>query len=120
MLRVVTHLAALFIRSCTLLHASTVALYLFDEGRQWYPSGLLSDSSPNRYALVIGNGGQIVAGHFGNGISFAQRPPIALPAGSTLMGLKPIQMPAGRTVEPLWWKNANFGALMTSGCAGSA
>jgi hypothetical protein len=35
--------------------------------------------------------------------------------GAKLFGLVPIDVPPGRTVQPMWWGNATFAALLTSG-----
>lgn len=93
----------------------TVALWLFDEQAGVYPSTVLTDSSPNDYLLVIGNGGQIVPGKFGNALEPVDRPPIVYPNGPELFGLRPAKKPEGRTVEPMTWESANFAGLMTRG-----
>ncbi|NWG12219.1 MAG: LamG domain-containing protein [Acidobacteria bacterium] len=94
----------------------TIALWPFDEPRGLYPSCVLDDVSDNNCPMVLGPGGQIVAGKFGNALEPLPQPPITYPAsGSVLFGLAPAPKPAGRTVEPMNWKNALFCALMTSG-----
>jgi hypothetical protein len=94
----------------------TIALWTFDEQIGIYPSCVLSDMSENDYPLVIGPGGQIVRGKFGNALAPNEQPKITIPESkSTLFGLSPVPIPEGRTVEPMNWYNANFCALMTSG-----
>jgi len=95
--------------------AQTIALWLFDEQVEIYPSSVLNDQSNNDYPLVIGPGGKIVPGKFGNALEPIEQPPIVIPEGELLFGLQSLPIPDGRTVEPMTWKNANFCALMTSG-----
>jgi len=95
--------------------AETVALFAFDEPVGLYPSSVLSDQSAKNLLLVLGPGGSIVSGKFGNALSTAPQPPVNYPAGSVLFGLTQLPTPAGRTVAPLSWMNARFAALMTSG-----
>jgi hypothetical protein len=96
--------------------SSTIALWTFDEQIGIYPSCVLSDVSENDFPLVIGPGGQIVKGKFGNALEPLEQPKIIIPESkSTLFGLAPIPAGSGRTVEPMNWYNANFCALMTSG-----
>jgi len=95
--------------------AQTVALWLFDEQVGIYPSCVLNDAGKNDYPLVLGTGGQIVPGKFGNALQPIEQNPIQFPEGSVNFGLKELPIPAGRTVEPMTWMNANFCALMTSG-----
>lgn len=106
--------------------APTVALWLFDEQQGLYPSHVLNDASASDYPMVIGLGARIVPGRFGNALEVLEEPLIAdalkmaFPqdwdeAGAIRFGLKPPAKPAGREVEPMYWGNANFAALMTSG-----
>ena len=92
--------------------AQTIALWLFDEPTGLYPSHVMDDASENDHPLVIGPGGQIVAGKFGNGLSAEKRPPIVLPAGEEQFGLKQAPKTDDRKVEPLSWMNAGFCALI--------
>ena len=97
-------------------HAQTVALWTFDEPQGLYPSCALDDISGHDYPMVLGPGGQILPGRFGNALEPVTQPPVKLPAfGPVLFGLAPPTLPAGRSIEPLTWKNAQFCALMTSG-----
>ena len=48
--------------------AETVALWLFDEQIGLYPSCLLSDANSGNCPCVLGPGGQIVEGKFGNAL----------------------------------------------------
>ncbi|MBM3764759.1 MAG: hypothetical protein FJW32_05145, partial [Acidobacteria bacterium] len=48
--------------------AETVALWLFDEQRETFPSSLLNDAATGQNILVLGRGGQLVAGRFGNAL----------------------------------------------------
>jgi hypothetical protein len=96
--------------------AQTIALWPFDEPRGIYPSCVLDDISDNNYPLVIGPGGQIVEGKFGNALEPAAQPAVKYPStGSILFGLAPAPMVVGRTIDPMTWKNALFAALMTMG-----
>jgi hypothetical protein len=98
------------------VHGQTVALWTFDEPQGLYPSSVLDDASGNDYPLVLGLGGRIVPGRFGNALEPLAQPVPKLPAtGPVLFGLAPPPAAAGRTVEPITWKNALFCALMTSG-----
>ncbi len=95
--------------------AQTIALWLFDEQIGIYPSCVLNDAGPNDYPMVIGPGGQIVGGRFGNALEPIEQLPVVYPEGEARFGLKKMSIPKGRTVEPMTWINANFCALMTSG-----
>jgi len=107
--------------------AGTVALWLFDEHAQIYPSSILNDAGPNDYFLVLGRGGEIVPGRFGRGL----RPIEPAPFSPSYLGLKsqeeftnagrfdygllsPPTQP-GRTVEPMTWFNATFTATLVNG-----
>ncbi len=93
----------------------TTALWLFDEQQGVYPSSVLNDSSPNDYPLVLGPGGEIVHGKFGNALEPLQQPKVKYPKGEARFGLKQLPTPADRTVPPLSWMNADFCAFMTMG-----
>lgn len=108
------------------LPSQTIALWLFDEHIGLYPSCVLNDAGPNDYPLVIGQGGVIVPGRFGNAIEPKIRVEYELIAsllrlnadridGGIKFGLKELALPDGRTTQPLTWLNARFCALMTSG-----
>jgi hypothetical protein len=92
-----------------------VALWLFDEQVGFYPSHVLEDQSENNIPLVLGLGGQIVEGKFGNALEPISQEKIKLPEGEVEFGLEKMSVPDGRTVEPLSWYNANYAAFMTSG-----
>ena len=93
----------------------TVALWLFDEQQGLYPSSVLNDASGDENVLVLGRGGRIVEGRFGNALEVAAPEPLDIPEGTAEFGLSPLAPPPGRTVAPLTWHNADFAALMTSG-----
>ncbi|MCI0494238.1 hypothetical protein L0Z72_04460 [candidate division KSB1 bacterium] len=108
--------------------AQTIALWLFDEPIAVYPSTVLSDNGTNDYPMVIGSGGQIVQGQFGNALApieypdrdivierLQQQAALLKQDEGILFGLKTLPIPDGRTVAPMSWINANFCALMTSG-----
>jgi len=96
--------------------AQTIALWPFDEQTGLYPSSVISDLSDNDYPLVIGPGGQIVEGKFGNALLAAPQPAIVLPEEDNIrMGLTQAAVPENRSVPPMSWHNADFCALMTSG-----
>ncbi|HXK58894.1 MAG TPA: LamG domain-containing protein [Acidobacteriota bacterium] len=115
MIRTFLSLVAAFVFSCGLSFSQTTALWLFDEQVGVYPSSVLNDSSENDYPMVIGPGGQIVPGKFGNALDPVKQPDVEIPPGPVLFGLQAVPTPEGRTVEPMTWMNAGFCALMTSG-----
>jgi Concanavalin A-like lectin/glucanases superfamily len=94
----------------------TIALWPFDEQAGLYPSSVLSDVSTNDYPLVIGLGGQIVPGKFGNALEPFDYPPIEFPeAENPQFGLGQVVRVAGRKLEPLTWRTARFCGYMTAG-----
>ncbi|MDZ7721778.1 MAG: LamG-like jellyroll fold domain-containing protein [candidate division KSB1 bacterium] len=93
----------------------TVSLWLFDEQCDLYPSQVLENSSEHNLPLVLGPGGRIVKGKFGNAFEPLMHPKVELPEGEKKFGLVKLDPPPGRTVAPLTWYNAEFSALMTSG-----
>jgi hypothetical protein len=95
--------------------AQTIALWLFDEPLGLYPSHVMDDQSDNDHPLVLGLGGKLVKGKFGNALSTQKHAKIVLPEGEARFGLSPVPKADGRTVEPMTWMNSNFCALMTSG-----
>jgi len=96
--------------------AQTIALWPFDEQQGLYPSCVLGDVSANNYPMVIGPGGQIVDGRFGNALEPIERSPVQYPEdGSVQFGLTPPPGSEKRRIEPLMWKNANFCGLITHG-----
>lgn len=129
MMRTQKPLMAVFI--LTLLWAvagwsQTIALWLFDEQPDIYPSTTLSDWSGNDYPMVLGPGGRIVAGKFGNALEPVEQAEHELAKQRLLQtyedlsegahfGYSTLPTPEGRTVPPMSWMNANFCALMTSG-----
>jgi len=99
--------------------AATVALWLFDEQVGLYPSCVLGDAASGDFPLVIGPGGQLTVGKFGNALEPVGRPPVeyirklvfddsSRRGQFGLMGL-------ANGSKNLTWKNANFAALMTRG-----
>jgi hypothetical protein len=96
--------------------AETVALWLFDEPAGLYPSTPLDSSAGLDAPFVLGPGGTVVPGRFGQALSTAPYPKFEIPAhGEETAALGRVPVPPGRTQEPLTWHNANFAALMTSG-----
>ena len=93
----------------------TIAFWAFDEPVGLYPSSVLSDEGPSQLPLLLGPGGSVVPGKFGNALSAAPQPAVKLPPGSVLFGLTQLPTPAGRSTEPLSWHNAQHAALMTAG-----
>ncbi len=99
--------------------AATAALWLFDEQAGVYPSCVLGDAASGDFPLVIGPGGQIVAGKFGNALEAVGRPPVDYPRNLVFddasrqgqFGL----IGFARNSTDLMWRNANFCALMTRG-----
>src|SRR5262245_65952254 len=71
--------------------AQTIALWTFDEQQGLYPSSVLSDVSSNDYPLVLGLGGQVVPGKFGNALEPGEYPPFPfLEDDKQLLGLSPV------------------------------
>ena len=96
--------------------ADTIALWLFDEPRATYPSSALDSSSDNDYPLVLGQGGRIVAGKFGNALAAIECDPIDYPSGAPAHGLKrPWQILGKEDSRRMTWSNSRFAALMTDG-----
>lgn len=95
--------------------AQTTALWLFDEPRGTYPSSVLDSSSENDYPLVLGQGGCLVVGKFGNALSVCEREPIEYPPGRPEHGLKRPWRLFGKDQHRMNWHNAHFAALMTAG-----
>ena len=95
--------------------SQTVALWLFDEQIGLYPSCVLTDAGPEDIPLILGPGGQMAPGKFGNALEPSEQAHIDIPEGSVRFGLTPLPVPEGRTVEPMTWMNANFAALITHG-----
>lgn len=91
------------------------ALWLFDEQIGIYPSSVLEDNSESNIPLVLGLGGKIAKGKFGNALDIEKHPRILLPKGEEEFGLVPMEVEDGRTVQPLTWHNANYAAFMTNG-----
>jgi hypothetical protein len=96
--------------------AQTVAAWPFDEQVGIYPSCVINDVSDSDYPMVIGPGGRIVPGKFGNALEPVEQPQADYPSfGSVNIGLaKPLNQGGGKA-EPLTWHNANFAALITAG-----
>lgn len=99
--------------------ARTVALWLFDEQIGIYPSCVLGDAASGEFPLVIGPGGQIRSGKFGNALEPRGRPPVEYPPGLSFtdpakQGRFGLDRVDGRD-DLLSWHNAHFCALMTRG-----
>ncbi|MBP8257740.1 MAG: LamG domain-containing protein, partial [Opitutaceae bacterium] len=108
--------AILLLTGSTLPAAETVALWLFDEPVGLYPSTPLECAAGIDAPLVLGLGGSVVPGRFGQALSTQPFPPVTIPSeGQNTAALHRFPVPAGRTMEPLSWHNAQFTALMTSG-----
>ncbi|MFC2084252.1 LamG domain-containing protein [Bacteroidota bacterium] len=97
--------------------AKTIVLWCFDEQKGIYPSCILSDLSDNDYPLVLGSGGMIVSGRYGNALDAFAQPEIRIEEDTSKVrfGLANLKIPEGRTQPPMSWFNSNFTALMTSG-----
>jgi hypothetical protein len=93
----------------------TISLWVFDEQKSLYPSQVLENSSENDIPMVLGLGGAIVEGKFGNALEPKMHPKVQLPKGSIRFGLVKLEKKEGEKVAPLTWHNAEFAALMTSG-----
>jgi hypothetical protein len=99
------------------LSAGTVALWLFDEQAEIYPSCLLGDASGNGHILVFGRGARIVEGRFGRALEPADAQPLKITSTihNPQFGLTELPTPAGRKLPPMTWMNATFCALSTNG-----
>ncbi|MDO8544732.1 MAG: LamG domain-containing protein [Opitutaceae bacterium] len=96
--------------------ATTIAQWTFDEPEWLYPSHVMDSTAGVDAPLVLGLGGRLVPGKFGNALSTEPYPPVVIPArGERTASLARLPVPAGRTQEPLTWHNAQFCALMTGG-----
>lgn len=104
---------------CSKTKAQTIASWSFDEQQGIYPSDVLNDVSDNNYPMVLGRGGMIVKGKFGNALEPIEQPmikfPKKLPTDMEKFGVTPIPKQPGEKVAPMDWENDNFCALMTSG-----
>ena len=97
------------------VHAQTTSLWLFDEPVGLYPSHVLDDASPSDYPMVLGLGGKIVKGKFGNALEIADIQTLDLPEGEARFGLTVLPVEPGRSHAPLSWKSAHYAALMSAG-----
>lgn len=97
--------------------AETVAVWLFDEQQGIYPSCVLGDAASGEYPLVIGPGGRLVAGKFGNALEACKPPTMTLPPGELLEALAATKQADGKNPpgDRLTWVNARFCGLMTRG-----
>ena len=94
--------------------AETVAAWLFDEPRGSYPSSVMDSSAGDDFPLVLGQGGRLVAGKFGNALSMQEQEPIEYPAGRREFGLRPRWQLLPSDDRAMTWENARFAALMTT------
>lgn len=99
--------------------AGTVALWLFDEQQDLYPSCVLGDASSGRFPLVIGTGGRIVEGKFGNALEPRGRRdakyPLRMMMGEIDIGGKLPLLDSQTDKQTITWWNAHYAALMTCG-----
>lgn len=93
----------------------TESLWLFDEETTLYPSQVIENYSDNDYPLVLGLGGRIVEGRYGNALEPLEYPEFELPDGSMRFGLIKMDVEEGSNVAPLTWHNSDYAALMISG-----
>ena len=117
MKKIILYNTVLLLLCIPVIHAQTIAFWPFDEQQGIYPSCVLSDLSDNDYPLVIGPGGKIVDGKFGNALAVEKEPTVEIIGNheSVRFGLIPVDKPEGRKTEPMNWFNARFTALMTRG-----
>lgn len=103
--------------SNNIVNAQTIAFWPFDEQQGIYPSCVLSDLSDNDFPMVLGLGGKIVKGKFGNALHPEQQSKFDFLEieDEVSFGLTKLLKQEGKTQEPMNWFNANFSALMTSG-----
>ncbi len=97
--------------------AETVALWLFDEPLDLYPSSTLDSSDGLDAPMVLGPGGSLVEGRFGRALSTRPFPDdVVIPeVGEETASLDPLPVPPERTQPPLTWHHARFAALMANG-----
>jgi hypothetical protein len=96
--------------------AETVASWLFDEPAGLYTSRPLESAAGIEAPLVLGLGGAVVPGRFGRALSSEPYPSGMIPSiGGVAVALLRSPVPAGRTQEPLSWREAQFMALRTRG-----
>lgn len=96
--------------------AKTVALWLFDEQAGLYPSCVLGDAATNDFPLVLGRGGEIVPGKFGNALRATEQPKLDLSSAARFTGFEnKSKLNLTRKTPPMDWSNADFCALMTRG-----
>jgi len=111
---------ALLSFSTTRVRAGTVALWLFDEQVGVYPSSVLNDAGPHSYFLILGRGGELVPGKFGDALQPMKPVPFDphfKPGLATAVrdGLEAPKAMPGRTVVPLSWQTATFAAAFLNG-----
>jgi hypothetical protein len=92
------------------LRSETVALWLFDEQAGIYPSCVLGDASENDFPLVLGRGGRIVPGRFGNALQAGEAQ-----ESETLDGAVRSGGSVGGAGHSMTWSNAKFCGLATRG-----
>lgn len=122
-----TLIVAAALASAVPLSAGTVALWLFDEQEQLYPSSILNDAGPQDWFLVLGRGGAMVPGKFGRALQPIEPAPFKpvfrqreaheefSNANRYAFGLETPPRQAGRAVEPMTWFNATFAAAFVNG-----
>ncbi|RIK88196.1 MAG: hypothetical protein DCC67_00920 [Planctomycetota bacterium] len=114
-------LAVVYWVACTAWAAAetaTTALWLFDEQQGVYPSCVLGDAATGAYPLVIGPGGRLTDGKFGNALEPTEPPPVSYPPEEYLVGLAEKQRFAvdrPGAAPALRWTNNRLCALMTRG-----
>ncbi len=106
------------VTGCMTSHSSatTVALWLFDEQAGLYPSCLIADAATNKCPLVLGRGGEVVAGKYGNALEPSEQAKIPLTLAARYTGFEqPPKLDRSRKLPPMDWGNADFCALMSRG-----
>ena len=111
---------AILSASFQVLFSGTVALWLFDEQKGTYPSSPLNDAGPHSLFVILGRGGELVDGKFGNALLPVEPEPLEPvfdwnEEQQRSFGLVQLPTPEGRTVPPMTWKSARFAAFFTSG-----
>jgi len=92
-------------------------LWLFDEQQGIYPSCVLGDAASGDFPLVIGPGGQLVTGKFGNALEPCEPPQVDYPTLESVTDMVEQQTfgLGSAKSQRLSWNNARFCALMTRG-----
>jgi len=115
-MRTLAAIALLFLTP-SFTRAETIAFWPFDEPVGLYPSSALADHAGGAGALILGPGGSLVQGKFGQALTTTPQlmPEFPSESDGVLFGFKQLPTVEGRMVPPMSWMNARFAALNTAG-----